>query len=117
MTTTTQIGIFTLDAEHDFSVPQEYAGACRLVRVPAGNYPIEERIGIQGRRYVGIHFAGTLILSSWHSSCQHRDERPMTHEVYGWSTPHAASESSYVVFGLDMLAKGIGSYTLAAKAA
>ena len=110
---TQTIGQFTLPAEHTFDVPQEYAGAYHQIRVQQGTYAIEERTGCHGRPYIGIRFPGVNVAQGWHSSCQHKDERPMTEDVYGWSTPYSASERGMMTFWLRMLAESCGgSYVL-----
>ena len=110
MTTTTQatkVGTFTLTTEHTFSVPQEFAGAYHQIKVPAGTYDIEERVGFYGRLYVGIDFPGVCVASGWNSSCQNRNDAPMTADVYGWSTPYGRT-SNMVAFWLGMLARECG---------
>lgn len=78
------IGSFNLPFTHTFDIPQEFAGAYEQVEVPAGSYPIEERLDQYGHTYVAITFPGTCIARGWHSSCQHKDETPNTPSEYHW---------------------------------
>jgi hypothetical protein len=81
--TTTIIGYAVADEAFDYSVPQEYAGACETVRIEAGRYPIELRTDRYGRPYCGIQLEGVSTYRGWFGSNtrvdeEHRPARPFS---------------------------------------
>lgn len=81
MTVLHTIGYAVADEPFDYAVPQEFAGAVRVVRVPAGRYPVQIRQSDSPYsspcRYAGVSLEGTLTLNAWYGT-NTRVERPDT---------------------------------------
>jgi hypothetical protein len=77
------IGYAVADVDFDYAVPQEFAGACETVRIPAGRYPVElRRSNRDGYRYSGIRLEGVSNYRGWFGTNTRVETKPEARQTF-----------------------------------